>query len=123
MHAPPAHFLALATLLSTNLFIIKPVLVLDLAALGVLGSARLGQVLNNRAVDGELVPASAGLFLSVFGGCGLRDEGLQDFLDDAVVPRRCLVVSVACGRRESGGASVGSDLREAGGGDGLFEFS
>lgn len=110
VHAPPAHFLALAGLLSFS-----RVLALGLAA-------RLRQVLDNGAVDGELVPAPAGaVFVAVFGGCGLGDQRLQDLLDDAVVPGSGVVVSVAGGGRESGGAGVGGDLGEAGGGNGLFE--
>lgn len=107
VHAPPAHFLALARGL------------LCVLALGL--AARLRQVLDDRAVDGKLVPAAAGaVFVAVFRGCGLGDQRLQDLLDDAVVPGGGVVVSVAGGGREGGGAGVGGNLGEAGGGDGLF---
>lgn len=70
---------------------------------------RVRQVLDDRAVDGELVPA-----VVVVGRGGLGDERLQDLVDDAVVPRGCAVVRVGGCAREGAGAGVGGDLREAG---------
>lgn len=70
---------------------------------------RVRQVLDDRAVDGELVPA-----VVVVGRGGLGDERLQDLVDDAVVPRGCAVVRVSGCAREGAGAGVGGDLREAG---------
>ena len=81
-------------------------------------------MLDNRTVDRELVPAlTRALFLQrlerVGRGRGFGYEGLQDGVDDGIVPGGGGFVLVACGGREGGGAGGGGDLREAGGGDGL----
>ena len=57
------------------------------------------------------------------GGCvrgGFGDEGLQDAVDDGVVPGGGAVVLVGCCGGEGGGADVCGDLGEAGCVDGLF---
>lgn len=74
MHASPAHFprLALSSLTLLSL------------------TARIAQVLNDGAVDGEFVTVGGAWFLFSLrgggGGCGFGDQRLQDFVDDAVVP-------------------------------------
>lgn len=75
MHASPAHFprLTLSTLTLLSL------------------TARIAQVLNDGAVDGEFVAVSGsrfGVFCVLRGGrrCGFGDERLENFVDDAVVP-------------------------------------
>lgn len=63
--------------------------------------ARIRQVLDDGAVDGELVPALALVgFDGPRRGRGFGDQGLQDAVDYAVVPARGAVVLVACGGRE-----------------------
>ena len=52
-------------------------------------------------------------------GC-FGDEGLQDCVDDGVVPGGGAVVLVGCCGGEGGGAGVCGDLGEAGGVDGLW---
>ena len=51
---------------------------------------------------------------------GFGDEGLQDGVDDGVVPGGGAVVLVGCCGGEGGGAGVCGDLGEAGCVDGLW---
>jgi hypothetical protein len=51
---------------------------------------------------------------------GFGDEGLQDAVDDGVVPGGGAVVLVGCCGGEGGGAGVCGDLGEAGCVDGLM---
>ena len=51
---------------------------------------------------------------------GFGDEGLQDAVDDGVVPGGGAVVLVGCCGGEGGGAGVCGDLGEAGCVEGLF---
>jgi hypothetical protein len=72
-------------------------------------------VLNNGAVDRELVSPLAGVlfllrFEAVGRGRGFGDEGLQDAVDYRVVPGRGAVVLVACGGREGGVAGTRGDF-------------
>jgi hypothetical protein len=75
-------------------------------------------VLNNSTIDGELVAATIcgsavfGVLLRLVGGGGFGDEGLEDRVDDGVVPGT--VVVVGCCGAEGGGAGVCGDLGEAG---------
>jgi hypothetical protein len=105
------------------LHLLLPILLAGVAVR--LGARAVGirQVLNNRAVDRELVPALAGVFFlrfkAVGRGRGFGYEGLQDAVDYCVVPGCGAFVLVACGGCEGGVAGVGGYLGEAGGGDGL----
>lgn len=92
MHTPPANL---------------PLLTLILLLL--LLRARVAQMLDNRAVDGEFVAVRGGGGVGFFVG-GFGDQGLQDFVDDAVVPLCGCVVLVACCAAEGGGAGVRGDL-------------
>jgi len=58
---------------------------------------RIRQVLDDSAVDRELVPSLAPVGFQRAGfGRGFCDERLEDRVDDGVVPRRGLVVLVGC---------------------------
>lgn len=82
---------------------------------------RIAQVLDDGAVDGELVAAAVdGGVRGLVRGGGFRDEGLQDGVDDGVVPGGGAVVLVGGCGREGGGAGVCGDLGEASGVEGLF---
>ena len=56
----------------------------------------LAQVLDDCAVDGEFIAVAVGR-VRVAGGRGFGDEGLQDGVDDGVVPACGAVVLVGCG--------------------------
>lgn len=81
-------------------------------------------MLNDRAVHSELVAAAIcccggggavfGVLLRFVGGGGFGDEGLEDRVDDGVVPGCGAVVVVGCCGAEGGGAGVCGDLGEAG---------
>lgn len=66
-------------------------------------------MLNDGAVHAELV------FRVGRGGLGLGDEGLEDGVDDGVVPFLCLRVVVGGSGGESRVACVIRDLTEPGG--------
>jgi hypothetical protein len=78
-------------------------------------------VLNNRAVHSELVAAAIcgggavfWVLLRLVRGGGFGDDGLEDRVDDGVVPGCGAVVVVGCCGAEGGGAGVCGDLGEAG---------
>lgn len=97
MHAPPPNLRRPLGLLPTALLLLA----------GLAAAARRGirQVLNNRAVDRELVPALALVCFERSGrGRGFGYQGLQDRVDYAVVPGCGLGVLVGCCGGEGGGA-------------------
>jgi hypothetical protein len=99
VHASPSNF---TTLLHLSLLVLN-------------GGSGVRQVLNNRAVDRELVPA---VFFGIVGvgfGGSFGYEGCEDRVDDGIVPGRgAFVVVRSCGA-EGGGAGGVGDLSEAGG--------